>query len=114
MSVSPALPVCWSRSVRRLLSMRVCSCTNVRVRSYGPAQEQITLLYAHLSGNEVPTGTLVSRGDLIGWAGLTRTATSPRLHWGLRVEGTQVPAMSNWLNLRPYLDVRPQEHQKDP
>jgi murein DD-endopeptidase MepM/ murein hydrolase activator NlpD len=76
---------------------------HVRVRSYGPRGEQITLLYAHLSRIEVMTGTLVSRGDVLGWAGPARRGKLPHLHFGMRVAGVRLPVVFDWVNPRPYL-----------
>lgn len=80
---------------------------HVRVRSYGPQGEEITLLYGHLSGIEVTTGTLVARGDVLGWAGPATHRSGPHLHFGMRVTGVDLPVTFDWLNPRPYLEARP-------
>ncbi len=79
---------------------------HVRVRSYGPGGEEITLLYAHLSTIEVSIGTLVSRGDLLGLIDPAGDPAGTHLHLGMRVEGLHVPALQDWVNPRPYLEVQ--------
>lgn len=80
---------------------------HLRVRSYGPIGEEITLIYAHLSGIVVSTGMLVERGDLLGWAGSTGWSTGPHLHLGMRIAGIHNPAIFDWLNPLPYLESQP-------
>lgn len=86
---------------------------HLRVRSYGPAGEEITLLYAHLSDIEVEVGGLISRGDLLGWAGSTGFSTGPHLHLGMRVSGVHMRAVFDWLNPRPYLEAPPRGSPRD-
>jgi murein DD-endopeptidase MepM/ murein hydrolase activator NlpD len=43
--------------------------------------------YSHLSGWSVHPGEVVKRGDIIGWAGKTGTATGIHLHFELRRDG---------------------------
>ncbi|MBL8918317.1 MAG: M23 family metallopeptidase [Myxococcaceae bacterium] len=43
--------------------------------------------YSHLSGWAVQPGDVVKRGDVIGWAGKTGTATGVHLHFELRRDG---------------------------
>ncbi|MBM4776974.1 MAG: M23 family metallopeptidase [Archangiaceae bacterium] len=43
--------------------------------------------YSHLSGWAVQPGETVKRGDVIGWAGKTGTATGVHLHFELRRDG---------------------------
>ncbi len=80
---------------------------HLRVRSYGPDGEEITLLYAHLSDIEVDVGMLVARGDLLGWGGSTGFSTGPHLHLGMRVSGMHMRAVFDWLNPGPYLEATP-------
>ncbi|MCD6287111.1 MAG: M23 family metallopeptidase [Anaerolineae bacterium] len=87
---------------------------HVRVRSYGPRGEEITLLYAHLSIIEVTTGTLVGRGDQLGWAGSTGACAGPHLHLGMRVSGVVLPQVCDTLNARPYLDSSPRGWPREP
>lgn len=49
----------------------------------------ITTLYAHASRLLVRTGQEVERGDVIAQVGRTGTATSPHLHYEVRVNGRQ-------------------------
>ncbi|HEU4389523.1 MAG TPA: M23 family metallopeptidase [Blastocatellia bacterium] len=50
----------------------------------------ITTHYAHLSGFVVEAGQKVSRGTLLGFAGSTGRATSPHLHYEVRIDGNPV------------------------
>lgn len=50
----------------------------------------ITTHYAHLSGFAVEAGQKVSRGTLLGYAGSTGRATSPHLHYEVRIDGNPV------------------------
>lgn len=47
----------------------------------------VTTHYAHLSSFDVEVGTRVVRGTIIGRAGSTGRATSPHLHYELRLDG---------------------------
>ena len=47
----------------------------------------VTTHYAHLSSFDVEVGTRVERGMIIGRAGSTGRATSPHLHYELRIDG---------------------------
>ena len=47
----------------------------------------ITTHYAHLSSFDVELGTRVERGAIIGRAGSTGRATSPHLHYEVRLDG---------------------------
>ncbi len=78
---------------------------HIRVRSYGPMGEEITLLYAHLSRIEVTVGMLVSGGELLGWAGSSPYGRQPHLHLGMRMKGVSIPPVFDGLNPRPYLQV---------
>ena len=46
--------------------------------------------YAHLSSFAVEPGEHVERGSIIGYAGSTGRATSPHLHYEVRIDGTAV------------------------
>ncbi|MCI0491262.1 MAG: M23 family metallopeptidase [Blastocatellia bacterium] len=50
----------------------------------------VTTYYAHLSSFEVQEGDTVERGTVVGYAGRTGRATSPHLHYELRVAGRPV------------------------
>ena len=76
---------------------------HVRVRSYTPSGQEITLLYAHLKRIEVSIGALVSPGELLGWGGARELRGVPYLHLGMRVAGVHLPATRDWINPRPYL-----------
>jgi murein DD-endopeptidase MepM/ murein hydrolase activator NlpD len=78
---------------------------HVRVRSYSPEGAAVMLLYAHLTAIEVTVGTLVSRGDLLGYvAKPDRGAVAPHLHLGMQMAGVRLPQVYDGLNPRPYLD----------
>jgi len=47
----------------------------------------VTTHYAHLSSFEVEVGSRVERGTIIGRAGSTGRATSPHLHYEVRLDG---------------------------
>lgn len=50
----------------------------------------VTTYYAHLSSFEVEVGDKVQRGVIIGYAGSTGRATSPHLHYEVRLGGDPV------------------------
>jgi murein DD-endopeptidase MepM/ murein hydrolase activator NlpD len=50
----------------------------------------VTTHYAHLSSFDVAVGQRVERGQVVGRAGSTGRATSPHLHYELRVDGNPV------------------------
>ncbi|MGH9765467.1 MAG: M23 family metallopeptidase, partial [Blastocatellia bacterium] len=50
----------------------------------------ITTRYGHLSSFAAEPGQVVKRGDIIGYAGSTGRATSPHLHYEVRVSGKAV------------------------
>ncbi|MGA9769098.1 MAG: M23 family metallopeptidase [Blastocatellia bacterium] len=50
----------------------------------------VTTRYAHLSSFLVEVGTRVERGQIIARAGSTGRATSPHLHYEVRVEGSAI------------------------
>jgi len=50
----------------------------------------IQTLYGHLSGFAVTAGQQVSRGQVIGYVGMTGRATGPHLHYEVRIHSTPV------------------------
>jgi murein DD-endopeptidase MepM/ murein hydrolase activator NlpD len=50
----------------------------------------ITTHYAHLSSFAVEVGQSVERGTVVGYAGSTGRATSPHLHYEVRIDGNPV------------------------
>jgi murein DD-endopeptidase MepM/ murein hydrolase activator NlpD len=50
----------------------------------------VTTHYAHLSSFDVEVGTRVERGQVVGRAGSTGRATSPHLHYEVRIDGNPV------------------------
>lgn len=52
----------------------------------------LTTLYAHLSKTNVTIGSLVERGDVIGYLGRTGWATGPHLHFVVFASATLTPA----------------------
>jgi murein DD-endopeptidase MepM/ murein hydrolase activator NlpD len=50
----------------------------------------VTTYYGHLSSFAVGAGDKVERGDVIGYAGSTGRATSPHLHYEVRIDGNPV------------------------
>ena len=50
----------------------------------------ITTHYAHLSGFDVVVGDKVERGVIVGRAGSTGRATSPHLHYEVRIDGNPI------------------------
>jgi murein DD-endopeptidase MepM/ murein hydrolase activator NlpD len=50
----------------------------------------VTTHYAHLSSFDVQVGQRVERGQVVGRAGSTGRATSPHLHYELRIDGNPV------------------------
>lgn len=50
----------------------------------------ISTRYGHLSGFAVAPGEHVSRGDVIGYVGLTGRSTGPHLHYEVRINDTPV------------------------
>jgi murein DD-endopeptidase MepM/ murein hydrolase activator NlpD len=77
----------------------------------------VTTHYAHLSGYAVAVGTRVERGTIIGHAGATGRATSPHLHYELRINDNPVnplqplalDATSEFFNTLPSDSTRKQE-----
>lgn len=54
----------------------------------------VTTYYAHLSSFEVAEGSRVDRGTILGRAGRTGRATSPHLHYEVRLDGEPVDPLS--------------------
>ncbi len=52
--------------------------------------EHLSTRYSHLQAWAVRAGAVVKRGDLIGWAGMTGTATGVHLHFELRMDGEAI------------------------
>lgn len=50
----------------------------------------VTTHYAHLSSFAVELGQKVARGTLVGYAGSTGRATSPHLHYEVRLDGNPI------------------------
>lgn len=50
----------------------------------------VTTYYAHLSSFDLKVGEKVERGTIVGRAGSTGRATSPHLHYELRIDGNPV------------------------
>lgn len=87
---------------------------HLRVVSYGPEGEELTLIYAHLSHIDVSVGMVVNRGDVLGGAGSTGFSTGPHLHFGMRVTGLANPTVNDWFNPRPYLDSPARGFPREP
>jgi len=77
----------------------------------------VTTHYAHLSGYAVSVGMRVERGTIIGQAGSTGRATSPHLHYELRINDNPVnplqplalDATSEYFNSLPIDSTQKQE-----
>jgi murein DD-endopeptidase MepM/ murein hydrolase activator NlpD len=74
----------------------------------------VTTHYAHLSSFDVEPGTPVERGTIIGRAGSTGRATSPHLHYEVRLDGNPLnpfqplalePASDYFKQSRPAVDA---------
>jgi len=50
----------------------------------------IQTLYGHLSGFAITTGQQVSRGQVIGYVGISGRSTGPHLHYEVRIHNTPV------------------------
>ncbi|MFP5264621.1 MAG: M23 family metallopeptidase [Blastocatellia bacterium] len=50
----------------------------------------VTTHYAHLSSFDVGVGSVVERGQVVGRAGSTGRATSPHLHYEVRIDGNPI------------------------
>ncbi len=51
-------------------------------------------LFAHLSRMDVPVGSTVESGQVIGLVGATGRVTGPHLHWTVRLQGARVDPLS--------------------
>jgi len=60
-------------------------------------------VYCHLSKTIAEEGSLVEKGEVIGLCGATGRVTGPHLHWGAKIHGTRVDALS-LLELNPWLE----------
>lgn len=74
----------------------------------------VTTHYAHLSSFDVEPGAHVERGTIIGRAGSTGRATSPHLHYEVRIDGAAMdplqplaldPSSDYFKQTRPTLDA---------
>jgi murein DD-endopeptidase MepM/ murein hydrolase activator NlpD len=67
----------------------------IRIRHSG----RLETAYAHLSGfaPTLDVGSLVHRGDIIGYVGMTGVATGPHLYYELLVDGRQIDPESKAL-----------------
>ncbi|MGC9457781.1 MAG: peptidoglycan DD-metalloendopeptidase family protein [Halothiobacillaceae bacterium] len=74
--------------------------------------QRITTVYAHLSrfNNRLKKGSTVSQGDVIGYVGMTGTATGPHLHYEFRVNGQHKDPLKVEL---PESEPIPSEHRRD-
>ena len=66
-----------------------------RISSYGNLikiqhEDGVMTYYAHLNGFAVKEGDLVYKGQLIGYVGMTGTATGFHLHFEVRIDGSPV------------------------
>lgn len=69
----------------------------------------VTTHYAHLSSFDVEPGARVARGTIIGRAGSTGRATSPHLHYEVRLDGNPLNPFQP-LALEPSSDYFKQSH----
>ena len=60
--------------------------------------------YWHLSKLSAIFGQEVKRGDTLGYSGSTGFATGPHLHFGIKVNGVDVPGMRGWANPADFFD----------
>jgi murein DD-endopeptidase MepM/ murein hydrolase activator NlpD len=74
----------------------------------------VTTHYAHLSSFDVDLGARVERGTIIGRAGSTGRATSPHLHYEVRIDGNPLnpfqplalePSSDYFKQARPTVDA---------
>jgi len=55
-------------------------------------------MYLHMTRLAVSDGSIVKKGDVLGYAGSTGRSTGPHLHWVLQVNGVNVNP-SQWMKL---------------
>jgi len=81
----------------------------------------ITTHYAHLSSFDVFVGDRVERGTIVGRAGSTGRATSPHLHYEVRIDGNPVnpfqtialdPSSEYFKRTQPQVDVKSDEPEQ--
>jgi murein DD-endopeptidase MepM/ murein hydrolase activator NlpD len=53
----------------------------------------VTTFYGHLSGFNVTPGQRVTRGDVIGYVGVSGRSTGPHVHYEVRINGAPVNPM---------------------
>lgn len=63
-------------------------------------------LYAHMSRIDVADQQDVATGAVLGLSGNTGNSTGPHLHFGMRIYGQNVPAMSDWVDSAVMLGLR--------
>lgn len=81
----------------------------------------VTTHYAHLSSFAVQVGDKVERGVLVGYAGSTGRATSPHLHYEVRIDGKYVNPLqplaldpsSEYFKSEYFKTARPEPGQSD-
>ena len=74
-------------------------------------ENNLTTLYSHLSLQVVKVGDIISRGQLIGYAGKTGYATGPHLHFTIFASQTFRMGPSRICGLLPYGgDLNPMDY----
>ena len=68
-----------------------------------------TCYLCHLLENFCPTGSKVTKGQLIGKTNNTGNSTGPHLHIGLRVKGLKDPEMKDFVDPLPYFQEETEE-----
>ncbi len=76
-----------SNSGKVVLSEELFYGGNTLVLDHG---QRIFSIYMHLSGFNVKSGDIVSKGDAIGLVGSSGRSTGPHLHFGVKVAGINV------------------------
>jgi murein DD-endopeptidase MepM/ murein hydrolase activator NlpD len=80
-----------SNSGKVVLSEELFYGGNTLVLDHG---QGIFSVYMHLSGFNVKSGDIVSKGDAIGLVGSSGRSTGPHLHFGVKVVGINVNPVS--------------------